>query len=608
MKKSAQRERRFLVILELIFVLLAIGIASTGYLSFRATAILLSLLIAVVSARLVLIWRQQSRRYDRRQEQTAAALLESETRFHTMFEEHGAVMLLIEPQGGIIFDANRSAVSFYGYPKSALCAMSINQINMLSPEQVAAERQRALHEERNYFVFPHRLASGAERIVEVYSSPISVRETQVLFSIIHDITERKHAEIALRLSEELYRRLMESMDSAVHTMDYDGRFLFINGVAARQLGGAPSDFIDKTMHDLFPEPAASRQLERLREVIDQDHEVTSEWRGLVNGQLRWYRSSLHPIHDETGRATCVLVNSTDIHDLKAAQQELLELNHTLEERVMQRTAEVQDLYENAPNGYHSLDADGKIAMVNQTELAWLGYSRDELIGRPFTDLITAQSRSVFQESYPLFKQRGWVRGVEYEIIRKNGTTFDVLLDATAIYDEHGRYVMSRSTMFNNTERKKAEETLRQANAELARAARTKDEFLANMSHELRTPLNAILGLSEALQEEFSGPLNPRQHDFLQSIESSGRHLLTLINDILDISKVEAGRLGIEIEPMPVADICQASMVFVKDLALRKAIRLALYINDQTAEVAADPKRLKQMLVNLLSNAVKFTPA
>lgn len=119
------------------------------------------------------------------------ALIPDEQSFYHMFEGDPEIMLLIEPDSGAVLDANPVAVKFYGYSKSKLCSMLIDEINTLSPEQVAAERQRALHEERNYFVFPHKLASGEERIVEVYSSPMVLHERSVLFSIIHDITIRK---------------------------------------------------------------------------------------------------------------------------------------------------------------------------------------------------------------------------------------------------------------------------------------------------------------------------------------------------------------------------------------------------------------------------------
>jgi CheY-like chemotaxis protein len=149
--------------------------------------------------------------------------------------------------------------------------------------------------------------------------------------------------------------------------------------------------------------------------------------------------------------------------------------------------------------------------------------------------------------------------------------------------------------------------LQVANAELARAARLKDEFLASMSHELRTPLNAILGMSETLYEEIYGPLNEKQLKSVRTIEESGRHLLSLINDILDLSKIGAGKLALEDAPVSVQSVCYASLQFVKQMAHSKQIKLSSNHDDVAITLLADELRLKQILVNLLSNAVKFTP-
>lgn len=151
------------------------------------------------------------------------------------------------------------------------------------------------------------------------------------------------------------------------------------------------------------------------------------------------------------------------------------------------------------------------------------------------------------------------------------------------------------------------ESLRTTNASLARAARMKDEFLASVSHELRTPLNAILGLSEALQEEVYGAISQAQAQALHSIEESGRHLLALINDILELSKIEAGKLELQIDRVAVGQVCQASIRLIEQSARKKRLNIVTNFDDQVTVVRADERRLKQMLVNLLSNAVKFTP-
>ena len=149
--------------------------------------------------------------------------------------------------------------------------------------------------------------------------------------------------------------------------------------------------------------------------------------------------------------------------------------------------------------------------------------------------------------------------------------------------------------------------LRTANAELARVDQLKDEFLAAMSHELRTPISGILGMCEVLESEVYGPLNEKQISSLNSIEESGRHLLSLINDILDVSKIEVGQLELELKPVSIKHICDASLRFVERDARDKRLRVTSSFDNSVTTVQADERRLKQILVNLLSNAVKFTP-
>ena len=293
--------------------------------------------------------------------------------------------------------------------------------------------------------------------------------------------------------------------------------------------------------------------------------------------------------------------------LRQSEENYRRLALELEVRVYERTAEVQDLYDNAPCGYHSLDQDGRIIRINQTELNWLGYAREEVIGQPLQDFITNESRINFLQSFPAFKQHGMIRDLELEMLRKDGSIFPALISATAIYDKDGRYLTNRSTLFDDTDRKHAMETLRLANSEMKRAMRMKDEFLANMSHELRTPLNAILGLSESLLEQTAGPINEKQHKYLGTVNESGRHLLELINDILDLAKIESGQIKIDPARVNINTTCETSLRMIKQLAQKKNQTVEVEIEDEIGHVWADERRLKQMMVNLLSNAVKFTP-
>ena len=155
-------------------------------------------------------------------------------------------------------------------------------------------------------------------------------------------------------------------------------------------------------------------------------------------------------------------------------------------------------------------------------------------------------------------------------------------------------------------RREAEEQLSYTNEQLIRATRLKDEFLANMSHELRTPLNAILGMTEALQDEVFGDINDQQRRSLETLERSGTHLLALINDILDVAKIESGQIELDCAPISISYLCESSLAFVRQQALKKGIHLRLDVPCYLSPVILDERRIRQVLINLLNNAVKFT--
>jgi PAS domain S-box-containing protein len=298
------------------------------------------------------------------------------------------------------------------------------------------------------------------------------------------------------------------------------------------------------------------------------------------------------------------------------QQELTILNADLERRVTERTAELADLYNNAPCGYHTLDANGYFYEVNDTELNWLGYQRGELVGKKsFYELLTPASQPFYRVYLQDLNRLGQIENKEFSLTSKDGSVFTVLINASIQKDPAGNHLRFRNTMVDISPLKEAEnallasrDELTTANIALEKAARLKDEFLASMSHELRTPLTGIIGLSEALQEGLYENLNPEQDQAVKLIEESGRHLLELINDVLDISKIEAGQLTMEMQTCKLDEICNASLQLIRGMAEQKHMQLSYTSTLPAIEISADPRRLKQILVNLLSNAVKFTPA
>jgi PAS domain S-box-containing protein len=293
------------------------------------------------------------------------------------------------------------------------------------------------------------------------------------------------------------------------------------------------------------------------------------------------------------------------------------LHASLEQRVRERTAELAQseatyraLFENANDAIFLIQPDGKIMRVNERCAELTGYSAEELIGMDGTQYMSPD------EAGRLDRILAGERVMMYErhFIKKDGTPIETEVNLSLIARDDGQPVLIQSMVRDITERKRAQEALREsrdklsvANAALEKASRMKDEFLASMSHELRTPLTSILGLSESMQLQTFGEVNEKQLRSLKTIESSGRHLLELINDILDLSKIEAGKLDMQFEPCQVADICQSSLQLMKGMAHQKKQNIEFSMKPDSLTMRADARRLKQMLVNLLSNAVKFTP-
>jgi signal transduction histidine kinase/DNA-binding response OmpR family regulator len=243
-------------------------------------------------------------------------------------------------------------------------------------------------------------------------------------------------------------------------------------------------------------------------------------------------------------------------------------------------------------------ADGTLTFVNSAYAAHLGHKRSELLGQP-SALVAA---GLLPTTGPL------PESATFEHQLPDAAQRPVVLSWThrAVKDDEGNLIEYQAVGHDITARNAAEKLLRVAKESAEAADRAKSEFLANMSHELRTPLNAILGLSEALLEQVGGTLTPRQVKSISTISTSGQHLLTLINDTLDLSKIEAGKMELCAEPLFVQEFCESCLAFVRTQAMQKSIGIAFEHDGGVAKFVADPKRFKQVLVNLLTNAVKFT--
>lgn len=289
-----------------------------------------------------------------------------------------------------------------------------------------------------------------------------------------EIQERKQQESQLRLLESVVRATNDAVViTEAEPIDKPGpRIVYVNPAFTEMTGYTSEEALGQT-----PRILQGEQTDRV--VLDQIRAALSTWQpvrvDLVNyrkdGAAFWVELSITPVADEKGWFTHWVAVQRDITDRKQAELALQQAKTELEQRVAERTAElqqraneIQDLYNKAPCGYHSLDAEGRFVRVNDTELRWLGYERDQLLGKRFADLLPPQHLPLFQESFEQFKQRGWANNLEFELICRDGSILSINLNATAIYDAAGNYLMSRSTLFDLRDRKQIEAALRQSEA------------------------------------------------------------------------------------------------------------------------------------------------
>jgi len=320
------------------------------------------------------------------------------------------------------------------------------------------------------------LVDYEEQSLDIAGNPIWVLTTKVplrningeiigLVGITRDITARKHNEEALRRSEERWREsqqmlrtVLDSIPVRVFWKDRNSVYLGCNRLFAQDTGlESPEAVVGKSAFDLpvFRDNAAA-YVARDRAVMESGTPQLRYEQPIpnVNGAALWAMTSEIPMRDSEGNITGILGIYVDITERKQA-----------EELLRRYAGEVEDLYNNAPCGYHSLDADGVFVRINDTALHWLGYTREEVIGKlRLVDVLTPGSVEMFQASFPQFKARGWVNDREYDWVRKDGSTLSVLMNAVAIYDAEGRYVMDRATAFDITALKQVQDALRESEA------------------------------------------------------------------------------------------------------------------------------------------------
>ena len=442
----------------------------------------------------------------------------------------------------------------------------------------------------------------APRKVEVYASDAN--------------SERRQSE-ALLNAGALQSAIFNSANFSSIATDAKGVIQIFNVGAERMLGYTADEVVNKVspadISDSAEIIARARALS-----VEVGTEITPGFEALVFKASR----GIEDIYELTyirkdGSRFPAIVSVTALRDAEdtiigylligtdnTARKQIEEERMKLDQRLRDQHFYNRSLLESSIDALMTTDPRGIITDVNKQMEALTGCTRDELIGAPFKNYFTDPVRAVAAINSVL--SEGRVTNYELTARARDGTLTVVSYNATTFHDRdrvlQGVFAAARDV----TELKLFEQTLQQKNVELEEASRMKSEFLANMSHELRTPLNAIIGFSEVLGDGLIGNLSDQQKKFIGDIFSSGKHLLSLINDILDLSKVEAGKMMLDLESVQISSLFANSLSIIKEKAQARHINLTLDAPRELGSIRADARKVKQIVYNLLSNAVKFS--
>lgn len=562
--------------------------------------------------------------------QAEKTLRQNEELLKSFFENADSLIWIKDMEGRFIA-VNKKTETALGMTREQIIGHNVHELfpqheadPYFSNDQKVLETGQPLEVEETAFL---------DGMLHIYSStkfPLRDSNGNIygLGAICTDITEKRQIETALRASEDRHRHISELTSDYVYSglafpdgslkIEWiSGALEKITGYTMEELTSFPNGFIDI----LLPE-----DLENLLAQHPQERQTVSlEYRiRRKDGNIRW-------LHDRTKHLPGVKPEETKRHigavqditarketeiALRKSEENYRKLVEELEQHIQDRTHEITSVR-------RRLEVAAKAAELgiwdwNITTNQLIFDQQMHVIYGTSPDTFKGNIEGFFQIVHPedsanlMSLAQAVLNGdphyhVQYRILREDRSIRHIKAYGTILNDSNDQPEHIIGVVMDITQDKQAEETLRLANLELERAMRVKDEFLANMSHELRTPLNSILGISESLMEQVAGPTNEKQIKYLGIISESGHHLLNLINDILDLSKIGAGRLDLSISRFSVEALCQSSLRMIAELAQKKRLKVTYHLDENVRTIQGDERRLKQMLVNLLSNAVKFSP-
>jgi PAS domain S-box-containing protein len=521
-------------------------------------------------------------------------LRQSGERFRLMFENHSSIMLLIEPDSGAIINGNRAAVEFYGFSAEQLCSMNISEINILPSEKIALDRQKASKGEALRFVFPHQLANGEIRTVEVHSSPIHLQGQSLLFSIIYDITDRQKAEEELLIKS----MLLDSVSDSVILHDLEGRLLYINEAAHSLRGYSKEEMLPLSLQDMTVPRFSALIPIRLEELATRGSAVFETENFRKDGTI--LPMEIHArLVDYQGKPA-VLANGRDLTDRNKIERQLKESEE-----------KYRMLFEHTGTALIIVEEDRTISLANSEFEKISGYSKKEIEGKMKSeDFVTQENAERVLRLHSLRREHPEraPKGYESSIKDRNGRV-KLTYNTVVMIPGTGKSIVS----FNDiTELKRAEEEIRRLNAELEQRVRERtaelealnqelEGFSYSISHDLRAPLRHLTGFASLLSKEIGEGLDGKSRHYLEVISDSAVKMGRLLDDVLSFSRM--GRTDMRQSRLNLNTLVEE---FIKGTLPEIGGREIVWSVAPLPEVYGDPTMLRIVFENLLSNAVKYT--
>ncbi len=540
-------------------------------------------------------------------------LREQQNYNRSLIESSVDALMTVDPVG-IITDVNEQTAKLTGFNRKHLIGSSF--FAYFTDPELARNGVEQTFRDATVTNYELVLRTKASRKVPVSFNAAVFHDTSGAVAGIlagaREITLQKEIERAMREQQIYTRSLIESNIDALMTTDTVGIITDVNRQMCETTGYTREELIGSPFKQYFTDP--QRAEEGVGQVLAEDrvtnYELTIRAR---DGRETLVSYNATTFRDADGRLRGVFAAARDITAQKALEEQIRQQNTDLTEA----TAFLNNVLESSTEySIIAMDLDGKVLNWNEGARRNYGYSAEEMVGKRNASILNSPD-DIKAGSVALIMKPA-LQTVQseavFERMRSDGRRFTALVALTRRRDSAGTPIGYVLISRDITEQKRLEEQLRRQNEELEeqnhriqQANRLKSEFLANMSHELRTPLNAIIGFSELLYDGRAGTVSAKQKGYVGDVLSSARHLLQLINDVLDLSKVESGKMEFFPELVDPAKLAGEVRDILRTLTARKRIMLFTEIDPQLQEVILDPAKLKQVLFNFVSNALKFTP-